>query len=279
MLFLAACAYIGAGLFGKLSRDLETLSVSRVTVTDSLELYGIAVRREQLVCSQAPAQLLVQEGERLPAGGKLAVFEDGSFLYSSGSALFFPDYDGLEYLSPDMLRPFSVQSLEAMMDEPANSQAALGRLVYDYCWYYAAFADEPSDLPQAGSCRLLFEGESQSVEGELMETHTYGGKTAILLRLCTSGDYLSLRKTGAELIFSQHTGLKLPEQAVNTDSDGSYFVYTLTAGIVERKAVEIIYKAEDYCLAALSTGADALREGNILIVSGEEIYEGRIIEP
>lgn len=278
VLFLAVCAYLGAGIYSGLDRELKTIQVSRVTVTDSLELTGLVIRREQLICSPGKAQLCPADGERLPADSLIAVFHDGSELRSQASALFFSDYDGFEYLSPDSLSSLSRRDLEALLQQGAEpDKGAIGRLVSGWDWYFAALPESDAALPSPGRCTLLFEGMEQGVAAELISA---GEDLPFILRLtCGGEEYLHLRKTKAQLIFSEHTGLELPEEAVRQDADGNEYVYTITAGLVERRPVEILYRAEGRCIAAVSTRADALREGNTLIVSGDNIYEGRVMMP
>ena len=277
VLFLGACAYMGALLYEKLNRDMETVTVERVTVTDSAELYGIAVRREQLVCSPDGIQLLTQDGLRVAAQGEIAYTDSGKLLLSPCSALFYTAVDGYESLSPEDLDGLTPEELEQLLEQkPSAVGDAVGRLVSGYNWYFAAFCDS-AELRAKGDCRILFDGMEQSVSAHVLSLSASGGKTMVLLRLnCSGSGYMFLRKTSAKLIFSEYIGLELPEEAVMTDEDGSKFVYTLTAGVVERKAVDIIYKTGKSCIAAISSSADALREGNTLIVSGENICEGRI---
>ena len=278
VLFLAVCAYLGAGIYNGLDQDLKTVPVRYVTVTDSLELTGLVIRREQVICSPGKAQFFPSGGDRLPADGLVAVFQDGAELRAPSSALFFPDCDGFEALSPDILPSLSCQELEALLQqEAAPDREAVGRLVFGWDWYFAALPAPDAALPAEGRCTLLFDGMEQSVPAELISA---GEELPFILRL-TYGreEYLRLRKAQAQLIFSEHSGLELPEEAVRQDADGTEYVYTVTAGIIERRPVEIIYRAEGRCLAAVSSQADALREGNTLIVSGENIYEGRVIEP
>ena len=96
------------------------------------------------------------------------------------------------------------------------------------------------------------------------------GRQAVLLRLNQGGsEYLTLRKTGAKLLFSEHSGLVLPEEAIQQAADGSKFVYTLSAGTLERRAVEITYTGEGFSLAAFGTGPAALREGDRVVIARE----------
>ena len=85
-----------------------------------------------------------------------------------------------------------------------------------------------------------------------------------------------MRKTGAKLLFSEHSGLVLPEEAIQQAADGSKFVYTLSAGTIEVRAVEITYTGEGFSLAAFGTGPAALREGDRVVI-GKEIQEGKVM--
>ena len=265
VLFLAVSAYAGARLWSSVERSPETQTVRAVTLTDSAELEGIVIRREQL----CPAgEGLFTDGERLPAGTDPSV---------PGSALYYRSCDGLESLSPELLEELDVQGLQTILAQKPSSQEG-GRLVLDYAWYYAALvpADEP--VPDSGRCRVLFEGFDLPAEANIMSlSPEETGRRALVLRLTLGGDaYMTLRKCSAKLIFSEYSGPGLPEEAVLQDEDGNNFVYTITAGVVERRAVDILYSDGDLCIAAFSSEADGLREGNQVIVSGQEIDKGKV---
>ena len=266
VLFLAVSAYAGARLWSSVERSPETQTVRAVTLTDSAELEGIVIRREQL----CPAgEGLFTDGERLPAGTVPSV---------PGSALYYRSCDGLESLSPELLEGLDVQGLQTILAQKPSSHQEGGRLVLDYAWYYAALvpADEP--VPDSGRCRVLFEGFDLPAEANIMSlSPEETGRRALVLRLTLGGDaYMTLRKCSAKLIFSEYSGLGLPEEAVHRDEDGNNFVYTITAGVVERRPVDILYSDGDLCIAAFSSEADGLREGNQVIVSGQEIDKGKV---
>lgn len=266
VLFLAVCAYVGARLWSSLDDEFETTSVHAVSVTDSTALEGIAIRREQSFCPAGEPAFA--DGSRVAAGSDNAV---------SCSALYYHSCDGLERLSPALLPGLDTEGLSSIMSAaPASSD--LARLVLGFEWYYAAFVDADAPVPGSGQCRVLFDGFDTPADACILSlSKADGGRKALVLRLTEGGDrYMSLRKCSAQLIFSEHTGLRLPVDSVHRDENGNKFVYTVTAGVVERKAVDIIYTDGDLCLAALSGAADALRDGNLVIVSGEELYEGKV---
>ena len=266
VLFLAVSAYVGARLWSRVESAPETQTVRAVTLTDSAELEGIVIRREQ---SFRPAgEALFADGERIPAGTVPTV---------SGSALYYSSCDTLEDLGPELLDTLDVAGLRSLLSRK-SSPREIGRLVLDHAWYYAALVSADEPVPDSGRCRVLFEGFEVPAEASILSlSPPEDGQRVLVLRLTLGGDdYMSLRKCSARLIFSEYSGLYLPEEAVHQDEDGNQFVYTITAGVVERRAVDILYSEGDVCIAAFSAGAEGLREGNLVIVSGQENYEGKV---
>ena len=266
VLFLAVSAYAGAKLWSGLAPVPGTQTVYAVTLTDSAELEGIVIRREQ---SFRPAgEALFADGERIPAGTVPTV---------SGSALYYSSCDTLEDLGPELLDTLDVAGLRSLLSRKSSPQE-IGRLVLDHAWYYAALVSADEPVPDSGRCRVLFEGFEVPAEASILSlSPPEDGQRVLVLRLTLGGDdYMSLRKCSARLIFSEYSGLYLPEEAVHQDEDGNQFVYTITAGVVERRAVDILYSEGDVCIAAFSAGAEGLREGNLVIVSGQENYEGKV---
>ena len=266
VLFLAVSAYAGAKLWSGLEPVPGTQTVYAVTLTDSAELEGIVIRREQ---SFRPAgEALFADGERIPAGTVPTV---------SGSALYYSSCDTLEDLGPELLDTLDVAGLRSLLSRK-SSPREIGRLVLDHAWYYAALVSADEPVPDSGRCRVLFEGFEVPAEASILSlSPPEDGQRVLVLRLTLGGDdYMSLRKCSARLIFSEYSGLYLPEEAVHQDEDGNQFVYTITAGVVERRTVDILYSEGDVCIAAFSAGAEGLREGNLVIVSGQENYEGKV---
>lgn len=261
-LFLAVCAYTGAGLLGDLSPRTRTAVVRRASALDSVELEGLVVRRERPIRSPG-GPISAADGQRLSAAAAAALAGE-----AAGPAVFFADADGLEDLTPELLEDLSPAGLQALLErEPERTGA--GRLVTDYAWYYAALAPEETAADR-GPCTLCFEGLEERVPARLIAlSRAEEGQRVLLFRLTQGGrDYLSLRRTGARLILAEYSGLELPEEAVFTDGDGSGYVYTLSAGGTEKKPVEILYRTEGRCIAAASRQEDALREGSRVLLPG-----------
>jgi len=273
LLFVALCAWVGAALYGALHPAAVTAVVRRVSVTESVPLEGIALRQEELLCAPEGAVPAVPGGTRVPGGTLLAVFADGETLTAPGSVLFFDDWDGLETLSPALPGLDEVSAVQALLDlQPPLSPGAFGRIVTGRAWCFAALAPAV-ELPAPGArCELYFDGIDRPLPARLLSVSAAeGGQRALLLRLTDGGaDCLSLRKCSARLVLGEYSGLELPRAALRYDAAGMPYVHTVSAGELHAVPVELIYTSGELCVAAVSQGPDALREGSVLLVSGEE---------
>lgn len=276
LVFLALCAYGAAAVYSRVEQpEIETVRV--LHVQESAQLQGIVLRREQSLSFSWGTRLLAQDSRRVSAGESLAVDLAGEDLLSPCSAVFFSDTDGFEHLSIQDIDPEDIQALEDLLDEKP-AQRGDGRLVTDTAWYYWALTSSKEALPDSGQCSVKFDGMEESVDARIISlSESSGGKRAVLLRLTQGGsEYLSLRKTGAELLFSRHSGLYLPSEAIMQDEAGNEFVYILSSGIAEKQPVEIIYTGSGFSLAASGSSPDSLKEGDRVLV-GKDIYEGKVL--
>ena len=269
-LFLAVCAYGGAALYRQVERP-EIVTVQSARLQESAELTGIVLREEQSLCFDRGTRPLAPEGQRLAAGQALALDSAGQEICSRQAGVFFPQTDGFEALNLESAGSGGVAALEALLAQKPE-KGGEGRLVTGWVWYYWALCPDTQELPQSGACRIEFAGMGESVPARIIRLSApENGRRALLLRLNQGGsEYLKLRKTGATLLFSEHSGLYLPEEAIQQAEDGSQFVYTLSAGALERRTVEITYTGQGFSLAAFGSGPEALREGD-RVVTGKAI--------
>ena len=212
LLFLAACAWTGAALYGRLHSEAP-LPRERAE-TAGLLLDGIALRRERPVCAPEPVELLAEDGERLAAGAA-PLLSGGEPLKSACSAVWFADWDGLEYLNPDSLAELTPQALRSLLESPPETPAEIrGRLVEGRDWYFAALTD--GAVSAGERCRLLFEGLDRPLPARVIAVSAAErGQRALLLRLTDGGDdCLSLRRCQARLLREEET------QMISVEKEG-----------------------------------------------------------
>ena len=68
----------------------------------------------------------------------------------------------------------------------------------------------------------------------------------------------------------------MPKKAVHVE-DGKTVVYTVSAGQMERKIVDILYTGEDFYLVESGSEGSSLRAGNELIISGKNLKDGNVV--
>ena len=107
-----------------------------------------------------------------------------------------------------------------------------------------------------------------------------GGNVAVVFRCDTAlADTLAMRCVPANVVFATYSGIRVPAQAVHTDpASGESWLWTVTAMQLEKKRVEVLYTDKDVAIIAQSPAADALRDGNTVVVSGKDLYEGKVME-
>ena len=210
---------------------------------------------------------------------------DAAVLTAQCSGTFSTLVDGYESLCAADLEGLTPSGLQALMDRPGDVPAgAFGKLVTSYRWLFAAVmsASDAENLKLGRTATLNF--------GRYYGTDIYArvlsisepedGNVAVVFRCDTAlADTLAMRCVPANVIFAAYSGIRVPAQAVQSDpASGEAWVWTVTAMQLEKKAVEILYIDDDLALLAISSAADALRDGNTVVVSGQDLYEGKVME-
>ena len=181
----------------------------------------------------------------------------------------------LETLTPDTLHALA----EATPAVP--TEQTVGKLVYGYEWYLAL------ELPLAVAAgfrvdeeyRFAFP-ENNDAEATLKLTNkVIGTDTVLVVFVCESHpkDFLFYRKQTVEIVVGETEGFYIPETALVTQN-GMTGVYVFEASTVRFRRADIIWRGEGYAIAALpgDSSLTALRENDVLIVSGKDLYEGKV---
>ena len=197
--------------------------------------------------------------------------------------------DGYEaVLTPGILNVITPAEFEALT--PDGPDSAVGKLIRNDTWYYAAVLDEAdAQRVEIGrSYQLALSGVGGMLPVTAVSVGTaYGARCLLVL---SSDRYLSsittLRAQSAELILDSHEGLRIPKNALRVGEDGQTGVYCRIGLQSYFKPVELIYQGEDYCLVrpgeiSAVRGSDVilytLRAGDEVIVTAGELFNGKVI--
>ena len=210
---------------------------------------------------------------------------DTTPLTAEMSGTFSSVVDGYERFSPADAEDALPSDLREIMEADAETPAgAYGKLVHSYLWYYAAVMDavDAANLTPGRSATLNFgRWYSADIPAKVVSISPQESGSVVVLFRCSTAlaDTLAMRSVNANIVFDTYKGIRIPAQAVRTDPDSERtFVWCVTAMQLEQKDIEIIYVADDYVIVAEDTDPDALRPGNTVVVSGRDLYEGKVIE-
>ena len=196
VLFLAVCAYGGAGLYARL-RPARPDAAPAAAADAGVSLSGIVLRSEAPLLLPPSAELLAEDDARIPAGGALARLEDGSLLTAPCAGVYRADTDGLEALSPACLETLDAAGLQALLAQTGTpDREARGRLITDHAWYFVCPAPTDLVLRPGESCRLRFSEQRTPLRARLVRQNG----AVLAFRLTEGGDCLSLRRCEAELM-------------------------------------------------------------------------------
>ena len=215
-----------------------------------------------------------------PASGTFSALVDG--------------YEGV--VTPDSLADLTPDSLAQLLDQKmTEDSAALGKLITDPTWYFAALVPEEiaGRLLPGHQVTLRF---SRDFSGDLSATvESVGEGEGQVVVILSSQDGLArttlLRRQTVELIFDSRTGLRVPKQAVHlteetvTDPDTGeeetrtvYGVYAVVGARAEFKPVEILEDSgEFYLVTPVASDKTALRAGDEIVVSARDLYDGKVV--
>lgn len=199
--------------------------------------------------------------------------------------------DGYEsVLTPACLETLTVSEYDAIA--PAAAHSTVGRVIRGDRWYFV------TTLPAAEAARLergetLLLRPATGVDFDLEAAvervgREEDGRAVVVL---SSSEHLAsvtlLRAQKAELILRSYSGLRIPKNALRVDADGVSGVYCRVGLRAYFKSVEVIWQGEDYCLVSPvppESGSDStrqlytLRAGDEVIVSANDLYDGKVIE-
>ena len=239
--------------------------VSLVGETDEIkeQLTSLRAEKESLIGGASVTEIKSETSS--------GVFYDSG--YVDGFESVFTT-QALENLTPETLHAL------AESDQTAPQGQTVGKLVYGYEWYLAL---ELSPSVAAGfvvnkEYQFTFP-ENNDAKATLTLTQKTAGEGSVLaVFVCTShpNDFLFYRKQTVEITIGKSDGFYIPETALVTQN-GMTGVYVFEESTVRFRQAEIIWRGDGYAIAALpGESLTALKENDILIVSGKDLYEGKV---
>lgn len=208
---------------------------------------------------------------------------DTKTVTASFSGTFSGSVDGYEdILTPIFLKNMTISDLDNLEPDNATEQA-IGKVIRSSTWYYVTVVDEElvSGVRAGTSVPVSF---VSSAHGSLPMTVERIGEpengSRLLILSCDRymQDITLLREQSADVVFSSCTGLRVPKEAIRVDDQRRTGVYVLEAGKADFKLVNLLHdNGESYVVELDKSSTDNLWPGDEIILTAEELYEGKVI--
>lgn len=275
--------------------DLTTLEDSALNLRSMVfkrdYTYGDANAAGQL------AQLILDKRTQLDQL-KQSLNQVSTTVYAPVSGVYSAASDGWEgVVTPGILEELTTDQLDILLHEQHQPDPnAVGKLVTDSTWYYAALLEGTTTGLQTNRLyELNFSGDYYGqVEMTLERVVLDGeGDRTLAVFSCRShlADTAMLRIQSVDVVTSHLEGIRIPRKALRietetvTDEDGStrevnhYKVYTVIRSQSWGQEVEVLYTDPNYYLVRPvdENVSNRLRAGDEVILNTADIFDGKVV--
>ncbi len=257
-----------------------------------LDLRSLVVKRtgdptttaESLAALQAAASGVEAQLSQLNA----ASAQNTRYVTVSKSGVFSGLADGYEsILTPDILETVTAAQVEDLKNRKVTAPTAVGKLITSTQWYFVTTVDDATAqrLDQGKRYTIDFTGDFDQ-ELPMVLDRLGPLEQSEHVAVFSSRQYLSqatlARLQSATLVFHRYSGVRVPDVALrvrdNKDGTTTLGVYTLVGRQAEFKPVEIVRQGDGfYLLSPAATNRKILRPGDLIILSGQELYDGKVV--
>lgn len=206
------------------------------------------------------------------------------------SGIFSAVVDGYEtVLTPAALETMTPRQLAGVQADGSVS-SNVGKLITGGTWYYAANMDEQTAAAyKVGSTVTLRFVKELSRDLTMTVYRVSDSEDGQKLVVFSCDEYLSevtlLRRQTANVIHASYSGIRVPTEALRVE-DGVTGVYCLVGMQAVFKPVDVVYQGDKYYLVepakladdTENTSSSRLREGDSVLITAMELYDGKVLE-
>ncbi len=256
---------------------------------------------------------VIQLNKRLMAVGKMTGYESmmtdltlqinklegGSaspdkVITAPSSGYFYKSTDGYENIfKPRLLDSITIEDYEKLVSTPVQSEDKdkfIGKLCSSYKWYFTCEvnSDIAAGLVLDKTYSVVFPlNSSQPINATLyrkIEQPKFEKAVLVFVTYDSAQDFNFRRMQNVYLSSNAKEGVRVPTEAVRI-VNGTTGVYVIVGNKIEFRKIDIIHSTGIYYISAIHSNDTPDESGHIylginesLIISGKEIYEGRIID-
>ena len=222
--------------------------------------------------------------------------------YESVSApeagLYSEQVDGYEgIMTLDALSGITPSGLTELASAPsAVDETELGKIITNTGWYFACNLStaDTKNIRTDSTVNLRFADSARTYKAEVayISEEENGMVTVVFSAKDYAPQLAGFRNQTVEIITGTVTGFRVPKRSVRVDDQGQLGIYRISGAQAQWVPVKILWEEEEYYVIEQAPKLDEegkpaeqsqyekaarLREGNTVIVTGDNLYDGKVV--
>ena len=208
-------------------------------------------------------------------------------VYSPMAGYFVNTVDGYEALvNADSIQSITTEDVLAAMNAApvVDNNAYIGKVVGSYEWYLMCVlpAEEMTRLAMDSTVRvrLPFVSNETIPVTVVAENRDREGNMAVVFQCdYMSADLSDIRIEQVQVLVKQHSGLRVPDEAVRFNEKGEAGVFVREGNLIRFRRIRVVYHSEheDYSICEIASESDYLQVYDDIVVEGKNLYDGKIV--
>lgn len=264
--------------------DTELGNLSEVS-DNAFNILSLLSKKALVTGKEVDLPAKIQQLEQKKAEMKTSYRKAISKVQAPVAGYFADSVDGYEaLLTVDALTDLTPVALEEDMNlQPDTAISACGKIVSGYEWYMACIL--PDSYYNVLSVDRSLTLRMSLVLDESIPVTVYSckkdnkGNMAVVFRCDRmSAELSTIRKEAVEIQLVEHTGLKVPKDAIVVNDQQQAGVYIRSGNVVAFRKIEQQYsQPADYAICKIINEDGYLQMYDDIIVGGRDLYDGKII--
>ncbi|MBQ8623529.1 MAG: hypothetical protein IJ424_04025 [Oscillospiraceae bacterium] len=205
-----------------------------------------------------------------------------STISSNETGYFTSHFDGYEaLLSTANISSLTTENIMEIIKNPVNisenHENVIGKVFGDYSWKMVGIIYTPDKYFVNQTITLAFTSTNSRHNVTVDSiTPTGNGNEAIIVLSCDelNSDIAATRVAEVELIFSEHTGIKVSRSAIRF-VNGVKGVYVIEGEQIHFKMLDVIYEGDDYVISTNTSDAEYLNLYDKVLLEPLETVENK----
>lgn len=214
------------------------------------------------------------------------------------AGLYSENVDGYEgVMTVEALSGITPSGLTELASAPtAVDETELGKIITNTGWYFACnlSSADMKNIHTESTVSLRFADSARTYKARV--AYTSEEENGMVTVVFYSKDYApqlaGLRNQTVEIITGTATGFRVPKRSVRVDDKGQLGLYRISGAQAQWMPVKILWEEEEYYVIEQAPKVDEegnpaeesqyerasrLREGNTIIVTGDNLYDGKVV--